>query len=109
MHAGRTYEDSILVAFDDRPQHFTSLIAFLVKKLCAYRQQSRERNFNNLVEISSLFSALETIDPADCEQALKTRKDGICIIRIQKLNGDVNVLWPFCWEVVLQDFGENGN
>jgi len=47
-----------------------------------------------------MLGRLESVNAADGEQALDTRKDGIGIVALEQLNGHVEKLGPFCGEVV---------
>lgn len=79
----------MLVRLEDQMQHFPRRRAAFVQKFGAYCEQLGKRKLDDAVEILPVVSTLETIDPADCQHAVKTGKDLICVARVQELHGDV--------------------
>lgn len=105
--AAQTHVNRMLVRFDHCVQHFRSLHAFLIHQPAADVEQLGETVLDDLIKITAFLSRLEAVHLADCEQALKTGKDRVCIVGAQQLQGDVHKARPFLGEIVREDLGDD--
>lgn len=99
----------MLVSFEDNVQHLSSLLAVVVDQLLANNQQAWESRLNDLVEVYSSITALESVHSADSQKALESSKDAAWIGGVEEVQGDIHELWPFRWEVVVEDLLEGWN
>ena len=86
-------------------QHLTSLVTLLGHQLVAYGEQPREAGLDDLVEVGSVVTlvGLETICPADGQEALEAGQDRGGIVGVEELDGEVQEARPSLREVITQD------
>lgn len=99
----------MLVSLEDNVQHLSRLLAVVVDQLLANNQQAWKSRLNDLIEVCSSITALESVHSADSQKALESSKDAAWIGGVEEVQGDIHELWPFCWEVVVEDLLEGWN
>lgn len=90
-------------------QYFTSFQACLTSKRITNVQQLWERHGDNAIKVCPIFSRLEPVDLANCQQTLYTGKDGCNVSRRQQLYSDVEEIRPFGGEVVCENLLQGRN
>lgn len=99
----------MLVRLDHNTEHLRSLQALFVDQFLSNTQQLRERVLHNLVELVPLLAGLEPVHTTDCQQTLQARVNGVRIVGVQQLQGQIQEPRPLFGEVMLQDLLEEGN
>lgn len=64
---------------------------------------------HDLIELLSLLTGLEPVDPADRQKALQTRIDRTCVIGAEELQSKIQESGPLLGEVVLKNLLEEGD
>lgn len=100
----------MLVGLDNHLQHISGFSAGLVDQLVSNVQNNGESSLSNTVQLLTLVSvALEAVGPANRQQALNTGVNGLDVVGVQQIHGDVHVLRPSLGEIVVENLGDQRN
>ena len=99
----------MLICLQNNMEHFSSLLTCLIYQALSNKQQSRESQLNDFVEVGSVFTRFKAVNATNCKKALQTGKNGSSLVGVKQLYSDVYKGGPFFGKVVVKDLLEDGD